>query len=347
MLADSELRRADLRRELPSCSALPSPASPASRSCAQFATLPRVTEPATRRRAAVVLGVIGLVAALEWFAAARAYRSLLTDADWDAAAAALAALPADEPVVLADAWLGPLARARLPALQRSLGRPDLHGVPRFHVLALGQPLTADLRADLAGLDLEPLGRDDLGALALHHYHSQSSGHVLWDILDQPALTPADRAGPCRKAQRSWTCKHGRVAVRHAEIGYRPRRCLTVDMADGEALELRGRVELGHRLRGHLGFSDFNGRLRNDAPAVVEIAVDGAPRARWLLSDSQGWAAFELATTPGPAELTVRVTSLLAGTFTPGGYDPEARRIPCLDLRALTDAALAPPVSGDM
>ncbi|MDC0673489.1 hypothetical protein [Nannocystis radixulma] len=293
---------------------------------------------ATRRRAAVLLGVVGLVAAVEWIAAARAYRPLFSPADWDAAAAALAALPPDEPVLLADDWLGPLARRHLPALQRSLGRPDLHGAPRFHVLALGEPLRPDLRADLDGLDLEPLGADDLGPLALHHFAAPASGHVLWDILDQPALLPADRHGPCKKAQKTWVCKHGRVTARWAEVGYRPRRCLAVDMSDGAAFELRGRVELGARLRGHLGFTDFNGRLRNDAPAVVELEIDGIPRARWLVSDNQGWAGFELATTPGPAELTVRVTNVLAGTFTPGGYDPDTRRVPCLDLRALTEPA---------
>ncbi|MDC0722264.1 hypothetical protein [Nannocystis bainbridge] len=290
---------------------------------------------ATRRRAAVLLGLVGLVAAVEWIAAARAYRSILGPADWDAAAAALAALPPDEPVLLADDWLGPTARRHLLPLQRSLGRPDLHGAPRFHVLALGEALPADLRADLGDLAPEPLGVDPLGPLTLHHF-ATPSGHVLWDILDQPALLAADRAGPCRKAQRTWVCKHGRATVRHAEIAYRPRRCLAIDMSDGAALELRGRVDLGARLRGHLGFTDFNGRLRNDAPAIVELELDGVPKARWLVSDNQGWAAFELATTPGPAELTIRVTNLLAGTFNPGGYDPETRRIPCLDLRAITE-----------
>lgn len=297
----------------------------------------RVPLPATRRRAAVLLGVVGLVAAVEWVAAARAYRSLLAPADWDRAAEAVAALPPDEPVLLADDWLGPVARGRLPALQRSLGRPDLHGAPRFHVLALGDPLTPDLRAELAGLEPEPLGVDDLGPLALHHFAAPASGHVLWDILDQPALIPADRAGPCRKAQKTWSCKHGRATIRHVEVAYRPRRCLAVDMSDGAALELRGRVELGARLRGHLGFHDYNSRLRNDAPALVELELDGVPRARWLVSDSQGWAAFELPTAPGPAELTVRITTLLAGAFTPGGYDPDTRRVPCLDLRALAEA----------
>lgn len=290
-----------------------------------------------RRHAAVLLGLVGLVALVEWIAAARAYRSVLTSADWDAAAAALAALPPDEPVLLADDWLGPSARSQLPALQRWLGLPDLHGAARVHVLALGAPLTAVVRDDLTGLQPTPAGADDLGAFTLHHFTLADAGHVLWDIREPPpALLARDGVGPCRRQQHGWTCKQGKALVRYAEIAYRPRRCLALDFADGASLELHGRVDLGTRLRGHLGLSDFNGRLRNDAPVVVEIELDSVPRARWLISDNQGWAAFELATTPGAAELTVRVTSLLAGTFHPAGYDPENRRIPCLDLRALAE-----------
>lgn len=294
-----------------------------------------------RRRAGVLLGLVGLLAATEWVCAARAYRSRLGPADWETAAAALAAIPGDEPVLLADDWLDPSARQHLPGVRPFVGLADLHGVPRFHVLALGDPLTATVQDDLAGLVPEPHGVDPLGPLALHHYDLPTSGHVLWDILlNQPAMRAADDLGPCRSLANnanpapSWTCKRGRVGARYAEIGYRPRRCLALDLTDGATFELRGTVDLGARLRGHLGFTDFNGRLRNDAPVILEITVDGITRARWSVTDNQGWAAFELPTTAGPAELVVRVTSLLAGTFTPPGYDPEARRTPCLDLRAI-------------
>lgn len=290
-----------------------------------------------RRRAAALLGAVGLVAAIEWFAAASSYRAAISPADWDAAAAALAALPPGEPVVLADDWLGPGARARLPAVARDVGLPDLHGAPRLHVLALADPRTRTVVDDLAGLAPTFTGADDLGAFTLHHVTLPGAGPVLWDILADPSVAARDDRGPCRRSKGTWSCKQGRATVRFAEVGYRPRRCLALELTDGATLELSARVSLGARLRGHLGLSDFNGRLRSDAPVLVELAVDGLPRARWLLTDMQGWAAFELPTAPGPAALTVRVTSLLAGTSTPGGYDPDARRVPCLELRALAEA----------
>lgn len=290
-----------------------------------------------RRRAAVLLGAVGLVAAVEWLAAAAAYRPAISDADWDAAAAALAALPPDEPVILADDWLGPSARARLPALARAVGLPDLHGAPRLHVLALADWRTRAVEDDLAGLAPRPTGADDLGAFTLHHVALPGAGSVLWDMTVDPSLAARDDRGPCRRSRETWSCRQGRAGIRFAEVAYRPRRCLALELEDGATLELSARAALGARLRGHLGLSDFNGRLRSDAPVLVELAVDGRTRARWLLSDLQGWAAFEVPTSPGPAALTVRVTSLLAGTFTPAGYDPEARRVPCLELRALAEA----------
>lgn len=291
---------------------------------------------APHRVAAALLGAVVVLAAIEWIAAAFAYRARLSAADWQAVAAAVAALPPNEPVLLAEDWLAPSARGHVPLLARSLGLPDLHGAPRLHVLALGDPLTATVRDDLAGLVPEPLGADDLGALTLHHFALPGASPVLWDILSAPDLAVRD-VRPCRRAGNTWSCKHGRTTIRYAEVGYRPRRCLAVDVADGVTVELSARVALGARLRGHLGFHDFNGRLRDDAPVVVELAIAGTTRARWTITDMQGWAAFELPTAPGPADLTVRLTPLLTGTFTPAGYDPDTRRLPCLELRALAEA----------
>lgn len=288
-----------------------------------------------RRRALAALAVLGGVAGLELVAAAFAYRTRVRAGDWELAAAALAALPSGEPVVLAEEWLGPQARAQLPALGSWVGLPDLHGAPRVHVLALGDPRSASIRADLAGLDPAPGGREELGALTLHHWELAGAGAVGWDLLADRALALRDARGPCKVAQRTWSCKQGRAEVRFAEVGYRPRRCLALDFEDGASVELSARAELGARLRGHLGFSDFNGRARNDAPVLVELEIGGAPRARWALTDNQGWVAFEVPTEPGLAELRLRITTLLGGTFTPAGYDSGARRTPCLELRALT------------
>ena len=208
----------------------------------------------TPRTARVALAVFASVAALEWIAAARAYRAQLTPAVWQQAADALAALPPDEAVYLGTPWLGPSARQHLPTLRTpaSLAAPDLHGVPRFHVLGLaGSPHAGgwsdELEADLG--ELPPptaLGVDALGPLRLHHYAQPSTSAPLTDWLATPSvLQLRDDRGPCRLSEETWSCKQGRIALQTLEVAYRPRHCLAVTLDDGATLEvIHPRAQLG-------------------------------------------------------------------------------------------------------
>ncbi len=297
----------------------------------------------TPRRARLVLVLLAVIASAEVWAAARAYRTTLTDQVWADAAAAVAALPPDEPVALGSRWLGPLARMHLPALRSDLAvaPPDLLGLPRFHVLGhVDSPnagaWSAELADDLA--DLPPpvhRGTTNLGPLQLHHYEQPAAGLLVMDWLTVPnSLQLHDRAGRCRRSASSWTCKHGRVAVRTVEVAYRPRRCFVVDVDDGASVEwIMSGVTLGDQLRGHLGFAEFNGRLRSDAPALVELYIDDAPAGQWTVTDSQGWAAFAAETPQGRHDVRVRLTPTLGGTWTDRGYSLQTRRSACLELRA--------------
>jgi len=300
----------------------------------------------TPRVTRIALAVLATVAALEWLFAARAYRAQLTPAIWQQAAEALAALPADEPVFLGTPWLAPSARQHLASLRNwaSVAPPDLYGVPRFHVLGLaGSPHAGgwsdELQADLGELPPPTLeGTDTLGPFRLHHYRS-TTGPISTDWLTTPsALQLRDAHGPCRLSAETWTCKQGRVAIQTLEVAYRPRRCLALALDDGATLELtHSRAQLGTLLRGHLGFADFNSRLRNDAPALLELFIDDAPAGRWTLTDNQGWAAFAIQTTPGSHAVRLRLTPLLGGSWTEQGYNASPRRTACLELRALTES----------
>jgi hypothetical protein len=301
----------------------------------------------TTRQASAALLVLALVAALEWVCAARAYRAQLGPEAWARAAEALAALPQDEPVLLGTPWLAPSARQQLPALRpwSSIAPPDLYGLPRFHVLGLASAAEAGAWSSELGTDLgelpppELLGVEDLGPLHLYHYAQPASGALLTDWLAEPgALQLRDDQGPCRLSQKTWSCKQARISLDTLEIAYRPRRCLAIDLGDDRTLEIsRPRARLGAVLRGHLGFADFNARLRNDAPALLELLVDDILIGRWTLSDSQGWAAFAAPTTPGTHDVRLRLTTLLGGTWTEQGYSSQPRRTACLELRALTEA----------
>lgn len=301
----------------------------------------------TPRAARIALALLAGVAVLEWISAAGAYRSLLTPAVWQRASEAVAGLPADEPVYLGTPWLGPSARQHLPALREfsTFAPVDLQAVPRFHVIGLaGSPhaggWSRELQEDLGELPApQLLGVDELGPLRLHHYAQPAALQLVSDWLAAPAaLQLRDARGPCRLSAGTWTCKQGRVAISTLEVAYRPRRCLAVDLEDGATLELLSpHTRLGTELRGHLGFADFNARLRSDAPALLELQVDGVELARWTLADSQGWAAFAVATTPGVHDVRVRLTPLLGGTWTEQGYSAQPRHTACLELRALAEA----------
>lgn len=300
------------------------------------------------RAARVCLSLLVGVAALEWVCAARAYRAQLSPAVWQRAADAVAALPPDEPVLLGTAWLGPSARQQLPALRpwAAAPPPDLYAAPRFHVLgSSGSPRAGawsdELAADNGELPApQLLASDDLGPLQLHHYAQPAALRLLTDWLADPtALQLRDARGTCRLSSGTWTCKQGRVELATLEVAYRPRRCLAVDLEDGATLEIsHPRAQLGTVLRGHLGFADFNARLRNDAPALLEVLVDEVEVGRFTLADSQGWSSFAAATPPGEHAVRVRLSPLLGGTWTEQGYSPQPRRTACLELRALAEAS---------
>jgi len=295
----------------------------------------------TPRRAHLLLAALALVAAIEWLAAAFAYRSTLSPAAWQQAAAALETIK--DPVLLGTPWLGPLARQHLPTLTAAAFPPDLHGLPRFHVLGhAGSPRSgawsSELTDDLGELPPPVLtGTTDLGPLVLHHYEQPAAATLVTDLLAAP-LQLRDGRAACRLSSGTWTCKHGTAQIRVVEVAYRPRRCLAITLDDDATLEISHTTPLGTVLRGHLGFADFNSRLRNDAPALLELFIDDALAGRWTLTDNQGWAPFAAATTPGDHKLRVRLTPLLSGTWTPEGYTPQPPRIACLELRALAEPA---------
>ncbi len=296
--------------------------------------------------ARTVLALILGVAALEWAAAARAYRPTLSTADWAALDQDLRDhSDSDGLVVLADRWLGPRGRASVAALReaRSVAPPDLYGVPRLTIISRDRdtPWTPWLR-DAWGPRALPTATSvrEIGPFFVHNFAIDSADQILFDLIEIAAREPRsitihDRLARCRGSKSRWTCKQGKIVSEYAEVAYRPRRCVRFAVQDGAPIRLSlSKVELGDHLRGHLGFTDFNARIRSDAPALIQIAIDGRPLAALTISDRQGWAAFEVATPSGRHDLEITVTPALTGTFGPKGYDRRPTHMPCLELRAL-------------
>ncbi len=351
----------------------PTPATPRSATPSVRPSDPRTSSARRRRRlaGAALLTVLG-VAAFEWVAAARAYRTTLPSSAWQALAEHLdAAHGADESgtsglVVLADPWLGPRGRLEIAALREpgSVAPHDLFGVRDLTIIARDgddvddddAPWTPWLREAWGERPL-PIAdrRDRVGPFVLHHFSLADADEVLFDLVelseDKPrTIQVRDRFGRCKGKGKGkgkgtkgrWTCTLGTIASAYAEIAYRPRRCLRFEVGDGAQITLKlAGVQLGERLRGHLGFTDFNARIRSDAPALLEVAIDGRPQAALTLSDRQGWAPFEIATVPGRHDLEVTLTPTLTGTWTDRGYDRRPSHLPCLELRALRRSE-APP-----
>jgi hypothetical protein len=296
----------------------------------------------SRRIARIALGTIGAVAIAEWIASAVVYRPALEPRDWEAAASALAELPADEPVWLGTPWLGPRARLHLARLARweAVAPPDLRDAPRFHVLGLGGDAWAPtLAADNEDMPAPILVETrSLGALALHAYEQPAAGVRVASFVDEPgALRVETDRGGCKGSRGSWRCEEGRVELTAIEVDHRPRRCVQLELSDGAAVRLRHpAMATGSVLRGHVGVHGFNARLRSDAPLRVRVSVDGQRVAQWLVTDVQGWWPFAVRTEPGTHAVELEVSSAVRGTWQRGGYEAGQAHAPCVELRSLQE-----------
>lgn len=297
--------------------------------------------------AVILLGLLCALAVIESIAAFLEYRERIEEDDWEQVSAVLAEHASDtsEPVIVASEWLGPSARMRLAQTRTwdALASPDLRSFPRFWLLThkRERPWRGPLRAELEGLPRPQLiSVHDAGELTLQEY-SQAVGVERFSLLESVQNIDTAR-GRCRGGPGTWKCKDGRVSLRTVEIDYHPRRCLVLELDDGVIAKLElGELEFGDRIRGHVGFADFNSRLRADPSARIELWIDGAAAGRWVFGDDQGWAAFALATTPGPHTLELRAGTTVAGTWQRDGHRDTPTDALCIELRGFDEGSATP------
>lgn len=284
------------------------------------------------RRIAIAVAAL---AAVEWIAALFAYRDPLDDARWDELATAIAARGDDAPVLLATEWLSPTARMHVPAIAepQSLLRADLHGMPRFHTVGL-EAWSELLQRELEELPAPTLiERRSIGPFVWASWAQPHAGTVVASILDAPLQVHGD-AGSCR-GRGPWRCNEGEIRESIVEVDYRPRGCLGIAVSDGATVTLRWpAAELGTTLRGHVGFGDYNARLRNDAPADLRVRIAGEEQLHITVSDNEGWRPFAIATTPARADVELEVTAGLSGTWQRKSYDPTPIRTICVEARTI-------------
>lgn len=289
---------------------------------------------------AALLALVG-IATVEWAAALWSHRTRIHAGDWDRLRDAAEELPENEPLLLATSWLGPRARMHIPALRSwtSAAPADLRGLQRFHVIGLGDEAWSDeLQSDLEDLSFPKLESvDEIGPLSFSHYRASDPSRVLETMIHAGGALRVETEAQCKGGPEVWRCGEGTVELRYAEIDYRPRRCYAVDVRGGTSVRLiLPQATTGNVLRGHVGFDDFNSRLRSDAPVEVAVRIDELVVARWTVTDEQGWWPFAVSTEPGSHEVSVELRTSLGGTWQRRGYTTRHRHVPCVELRTLEE-----------
>lgn len=287
----------------------------------------------------LVLGLVGL-GVVESIATTIAARDP-DPAQWTALATALGERGDGDPVLVGSPWLGPLARHHVPdaALLHTLGLPDLYGIGRFHTIAWDDDGSAAFLPALEGLPMPVVESSrSFGALQWTTWRSDHAGTIVSDLgATVGRATVRSTSGTCR-GRGTYRCSEGEIEPRIVEVDYAPRSCLGLSVGDGTTVTMSWpAIELGDELRGHVGFGDYNARLRNDAPARIVVRIDGTLVLRQTVTDLEGWRPFAVPTTPGVAAVEIEVTSALSGTFGSNGYDGTPTRTTCVEARAIAGA----------
>ncbi len=282
-----------------------------------------------------VLGALAALAVLELTVGGLAYRDAISDADWVGLAESVADDDADA-IRLATPWLGPRARMEVPGLAdpRSAAAPDLHGLETLTVVGLGESWSDTLDRELEGQRRPAqLSVQSLGPFEVGRYRFEGAPTTLrsW-ISDPPTISTPQ--GSCRRKVSSWACKEGSVRVAFAEVDYTPRRCFQFTLHDETPLTFEDTLTLGTSLRGHVGVSDFNARLRSDAPIRVRTFIDDVSIGSFVVTDAQGWRPFSVKTEPGEHNVRIELTNTVQGTWGREGYSPSGGRKVCFELRVL-------------
>lgn len=261
-------------------------------------------------------------------------------------------LASDETPVLAHRfWLGPQLRRWFTQAARPehFAAASWEHWPEFWTLAH--------RSDPPTLpqlpDAQLVATIEHGNLVARRWHNPKAQSVIASLSGdqgQPFKLRAEvQEGPCR-VQTNETLRlrcpdQSSLRLEQAEIDYRPRRCLAYRSFALGPLTLEFEIpwpKTGAEISGHLGFSDFNARLRSDAAVQLTIYQNDTRLLDRPFSDAQGWAPFSVSIPPpkeGQDTLTLRLR-LQLNTSQTQFTSLERPVIPCLDL------ALVPPKRGD-
>lgn len=121
----------------------------------------------------------------------------------------------------------------------------------------------------------------------------------------------------------------------AEINYRPRLCLAYRSNQLGPVTLSFKLaapQAVERIQGHVGFSDFNARLRSDAALQVRLRADDIELLNRPFTDAEGWAPFAVQLPKDAQDSPTFHLTLLSNANQTRSKGLHRRVIPCIELR---------------
>ncbi|MEO6775213.1 MAG: hypothetical protein ABI467_19770 [Kofleriaceae bacterium] len=203
------------------------------------------------------------------------------DGAWERAVTALrAAHQPGELIVFAPAWIDPVGRLHAGDLI------PIDMAARMDAAKYGSIWELAIRGahapEVAGLTAATA--TDFDGVTLAHYVRTPAIVVDDALADEPR---SDGVRPVREL---------------AEVGFAPHRCWQVVPPAHGQVTITIRMTLGATLVGYVGLADVFKRRDIRTPGELVVHA-GAASADVVAGVDDGWVRFELATTPGPAEVT--------------------------------------------
>jgi hypothetical protein len=203
------------------------------------------------------------------------------DDPWERAAAALReAYKPGELIVFAPDWVDPVGRMHLGDLI------PVEMAARMDAAKYGSIWELAIRGahapEVAGLTA--MTSTDFEGVTLRHYERA------------PAIVVDDALAREPKSDGA------RPTLELAEVGFAPHRCWQIVPPAHGKVTITIPMTLGTKLVGYVGLADVFKRRDIRTPGELEVHA-GAASASVIAGIDDGWVRFELATTPGPTDVT--------------------------------------------
>ena len=209
--------------------------------------------------------------------------SVPDDDAWARAATALReAHPDGDLIVFAPAWADPIGRLHLGDLIPVAMAARMDAAKYGHIWELA--IRGAHAPEVAGLTAKT--ETNFSGVVLRYYE-RVPAVVTSDVLDHVAELRSDGAKP---------------TLELAEVGFAPHRCLQIVPPPNGKVTITIPMQLGTKLVGYVGLADVF--KRRDIRTAGELVVSvGSASAVVRPGVDDGWVRWELATTPGAADVT--------------------------------------------